>query len=154
MPSAPIIGITATSEMIRDALRVRVNASYIRAVEEAGGVPIVLPPLDSLAGASQLIDRMDALLLTGGEDIDPARFNESRHPALGPVHDARDATEIELVTMAHERGEIIVTPLPNQASGSAVSMARADALMCIPLESSALSAGDAVDVYPLRALGL
>ncbi|HET7564519.1 MAG TPA: gamma-glutamyl-gamma-aminobutyrate hydrolase family protein [Gemmatimonadaceae bacterium] len=103
MPSAPIIGITATSEMIRDALRVRVNASYIRAVEEAGGVPVVLPPLDSLAGASHMIDRMDALLVTGGEDIDPARFNEPRHPALGPVHDARDATEIQLVTMAHER---------------------------------------------------
>lgn len=103
MPSAPIIGITATSEVIRDALRVRVNASYIRAVEEAGGVPVVVPPLESLAGASELIDRVDALLLTGGEDIDPARFDEARHPALGPVHDARDATEIALVTMARER---------------------------------------------------
>ncbi|HEX6967137.1 MAG TPA: gamma-glutamyl-gamma-aminobutyrate hydrolase family protein [Gemmatimonadaceae bacterium] len=103
MPAAPVIGITATSEIIRDALRVRVNASYIQAIEAAGGVPVVLAPLDTVAGVSRLIDRLDALLLTGGEDIDPARFDEARHPALGPVHDARDATEIELVTLARER---------------------------------------------------
>jgi len=103
MPSAPIIGITATSELIRDALRVRVNASYVQAVEEAGGIPVVLPPLQSLGGASRLIDGVDALLLTGGEDVDPSRFNQARHPSLGTVHEARDATEIELVTAARER---------------------------------------------------
>jgi putative glutamine amidotransferase len=104
MSPAPIIGITATTELLRNALHVRLNSAYVRAVESAGGIPTVLPPLQNLASAAEALDRVDALLLTGGEDVDPARFGEPRHPALGPVNEVRDATEIELVSAARSRG--------------------------------------------------
>jgi putative glutamine amidotransferase len=103
MPSAPMIGITATTEMQRGACRVRVNAAYSRAVEESGGVPVILPPLQTLAAVGRLLDHVDGLLLTGGEDVGPERFGQARHPALGTVNPVRDATEVELVSIARHR---------------------------------------------------
>jgi putative glutamine amidotransferase len=103
MPSAPIIGITATTELHHGTCRVRVNAAYGRAIEEAGGVPVILPPLRTLAAVGRLLDHADALLLTGGEDVGPERFGEARHPALGTVNPVRDATEVELVSVARHR---------------------------------------------------
>ncbi|HEX5436299.1 MAG TPA: gamma-glutamyl-gamma-aminobutyrate hydrolase family protein [Gemmatimonadaceae bacterium] len=103
MPDAPLIGITATTEMSNNAPRIRLNAAYAAAIESAGGVPLVLAPLHSLSSASRMLDAVDALLLTGGEDVDPERYDEPHHEALGTVNAARDATEIELVTAVHAR---------------------------------------------------
>ena len=103
MPAPPRVVITATTEIIRDALRVRVNVSYVRAVEQAGGVPLVLPPLGASSGVEHLLDVADALILSGGEDVDPSLYGAERHPRLGRVNAARDATEIALVQAARER---------------------------------------------------
>ncbi len=75
----------------------------MRALEAAGLVPIVLPPLDP-AHASRALDAADGLVLTGGEDIAPRLFGASPHPALGRVNEARDVWELALVTSARERG--------------------------------------------------
>jgi putative glutamine amidotransferase len=100
----PVVAITATSEIIRDALRVRVNAAYVRAVEQAGLTPLVVPPLaDPGREAGAVLGRVDGLLLTGGEDVAPARYGASPHPALGAVHEGRDATELALVAEARRR---------------------------------------------------
>jgi len=53
-----------------------------------------------------------------------------------------------------ESGESWATPLGNQASGAVVALARADALMCIPRDSTGVAKGDAVDIYPLESLGV
>lgn len=73
MTHRPVIALSATTEIIREALRVRLNAAYTRAVEDAGGVPLIVPPLADPAAAGALLDRADALILTGGEDVDPRR---------------------------------------------------------------------------------
>ena len=57
-------------------------------------------------------------------------------------------------TLSRADGAWMVTPLANQASGAAISMAQADALMCVPQDSPGLVAGTDVDVYPLAALGI
>ena len=101
----PLVVITATSrrETPADPERVRLNAAYVDAVARAGGIPVVAPPTNA-GDAAALLDAADALLLTGGEDVEPARFDAAPHPALGRVTPARDAWELALVTVAKQRG--------------------------------------------------
>jgi len=101
-PSAPV-AVTATTEMIRGMLRLRVNAAYPTAIRAAGLLPLVLPVLDP-ADADATLVGMSGLVLTGGEDIDPARYGVPAHPRLGDVHAGRDAFEVALVLAARARG--------------------------------------------------
>lgn len=103
MTAPPLVAITATIRLDQSLRRVRLNAAYTSAVEAAGGVPLVLPPLAELAGAARVLDVADALLLTGGEDVDPERYGASHHPTVEVVSPERDATEIALVEAARRR---------------------------------------------------
>ena len=99
----PVVAVTATEKDREGSLRVWVNAAYVRALEGAGLVPLVVPPLDDPAHAASLLDRVDGLLLTGGEDVDPVRYGAAPHSACGVAHAGRDATELALVAAARER---------------------------------------------------
>lgn len=74
---------------------------YARGVIEAGGLPVHLP-VDVDAGA--IVERLDGLLLTGGADIDPARFGADKHPEVSVVEAERDSLELDLYRAATERG--------------------------------------------------
>jgi gamma-glutamyl-gamma-aminobutyrate hydrolase PuuD len=65
----------------------------MRAVELAGGIPGVLPPLGHDAIAP-LLDRLCGVCLSGGHDIDPHGYGEAPHPRLGPTEPDRDAFEL------------------------------------------------------------
>jgi putative glutamine amidotransferase len=97
---APLIGITTSVTVDKSPERAYVNASYLRAVEGAGGIPVLLPPHLSEQARRVLWERLDGVLLTGGGDIDPARFSEPAHPAVAEVSPLRDALEIEVVERA------------------------------------------------------
>ncbi|HET7342047.1 MAG TPA: gamma-glutamyl-gamma-aminobutyrate hydrolase family protein [Methylomirabilota bacterium] len=92
--SAPLIGITTSVTVARTPERAYVNIAYVRAVQDAGGIPVLLPPHLSAEVQGALWERLDGLVLTGGGDIDPARFSCSRHPAVDDVSPARDELEI------------------------------------------------------------
>jgi putative glutamine amidotransferase len=99
---APAIVITSTTERIRGVIRVRANEAYTNAAHSVGLRPYTLPvlaPKDAVA----MLDGMDGLLLTGGEDVDPVLYGAEPSPALGEVHPARDAFEIALVRAARAR---------------------------------------------------
>jgi putative glutamine amidotransferase len=100
-PSAPV-AVTATTEIIRGALRLRVNAAYTVSIRGAGLLPLVLPVLDP-SDADAALDGVAGLVLTGGEDVDPARYGAAPHPELGDVHQGRDAFETALVLAAQAR---------------------------------------------------
>jgi putative glutamine amidotransferase len=100
---APLIGLT-TSVLVRAPERVALNAAYLAAVQAAGGVPVLLPPQLDARARDALWARLDGLVLTGGGDVDPARFGEAPHPALAEVSAARDALEFELVRRAVDEG--------------------------------------------------
>jgi putative glutamine amidotransferase len=102
MPTLPAVAVTATTEIIRGALRVRVNAAYATAIRGAGLLPLVLPVLDP-ADADAALDGVAGLVLTGGEDVSPGRYGSAPHPKLGDTHDGRDAFEIALVQAARAR---------------------------------------------------
>lgn len=100
----PFIGVTTSATVDKSPERAYVNASYLRAVEAAGGVPVLLPPHLSERARHALWERLDGVLLTGGGDIAPARFNEPEHPTLIDVSPLRDALELDIVERALEGG--------------------------------------------------
>lgn len=102
MSFAPFVIVTATTEIIRDVSRVRVNEAYTEALAAVGLVPLVLPPIDPMIGVASLTD-VAGLVLTGGEDIDPAHFGQPAHPETGTPHGRRDNYELALAREAHER---------------------------------------------------
>ena len=101
--TSPVVAITATAKSVNGANRVVLNAAYVRALEGAGIVPLVVPPLAHPEFAARLLERVDGLVLTGGEDVDPSRYGAARHEASGLAQAERDATELALVAAARER---------------------------------------------------
>ena len=101
MPTPPIVALTATTELLRGRSRVRVSEAYVEAIAGAGLLPLVVPPLDP-ARAADVVGGVDGIVLTGGEDIGPARYGARPHATVEDVNDRRDAFEIALVAAARE----------------------------------------------------
>ncbi len=102
--SAPRIGVTGNTRLFSGADRSGVNAAYVRAVIRAGAIPLILPPLLGAGQHAPLLDVLDGLVLTGGEDVDPAHYGHARHPAIGEVDPQRDAFELGMFLEARQRG--------------------------------------------------
>jgi putative glutamine amidotransferase len=77
--------------------------NYADALLRVGLLPLLAPPLPEEA-APELLDGADALLLSGGGDVDPVRFGQPPHPELGEVDPQRDALETALYREARARG--------------------------------------------------
>jgi putative glutamine amidotransferase len=99
----PLIAVT-TSLLSEGRERVQLNASYLHAIELAGGVPLLLPPQVSLSTLTAMMAMSDGLVLTGGGDVNPARYGEEPHPAVTGVSDQRDAVEEAALSLALDRG--------------------------------------------------
>jgi putative glutamine amidotransferase len=76
---------------------------YLRAIERAGGLPVVLPPLE-LDRISPLLDHLSGVLLSGGPDLDPAAYGRAAHPDLGQTEPQLDEFEVHLARETHARG--------------------------------------------------
>jgi len=97
----PLVGITiGYSSENREIFSLRDD--YVRAVETAGGLPLVLAP-GTPEDAPFLLDRLDGLLLTGGADVDPGLYGEEAHESVTRVIPERDALEIGLCREALRR---------------------------------------------------
>jgi putative glutamine amidotransferase len=73
--------------------------SYAKALEAAGAIPVLLPLLD-VTTSTDLLDRLDGLLLAGGDDVNPARYGQTVHAKTEPPDDRRDQVEIDLALSA------------------------------------------------------
>jgi putative glutamine amidotransferase len=98
--TAPLIGVSTSITVGEYPERAYVNSAYLRAVEQAGGVPVLLAPQLSAAARETLWARLDGLVLTGGGDLEPSRFGQPAHAATTLVSAARDDLELELVDRA------------------------------------------------------
>ncbi len=98
--SAPLIGVSTSITVDKRPERAYVNTAYLAAIQRAGGVPLLLPPRLDADVLADLWRRLDGLVLTGGGDVDPTRFHETRHVTTMEVSEARDALELGLVARA------------------------------------------------------
>ena len=103
----PVVGVTAYEEEAafgvwseRCAL---LPANYVRALEAAGAAVVLLPVQRPGSVGGELVDRLDALVLTGGPDVDPARYGAERHERTGPARAERDEFEAWLLGAAEAR---------------------------------------------------
>ncbi len=106
--SACAIGICAAVERVRrdpwDEVVTMVQRTYPASVQRAGALALILPPDEAVLDSPDVVlDRIDALLLAGGADVDPASYGAASHPATGPVWPERDRFEIALVRRAIDR---------------------------------------------------
>ena len=96
----PVIGLTTYAEAARfgphDTFAAVLPLSYVRAVHAAGGRAVLITPD---APDVDALDGLDAIMFTGGADVDPARYGEPAHPATY-VRPERDAAELLLMRAA------------------------------------------------------
>jgi putative glutamine amidotransferase len=102
----PIIGITSfRSQNIFGQPIAVLQESYLKAILQAGGVPVMIPSLLAGAGWEALYGRLDGILLSGGGDIALERFPGEAHPRIDEVDPERDAVELDLLHAAISDGK-------------------------------------------------
>jgi putative glutamine amidotransferase len=104
----PVIGLCTALERARwsvwDQQAMLLPRSYIDAVQRAGGIALMLPPDPSaVEEPDTLLDLVDALVLAGGADMDPASYGAEPHAETTGTVPERDACEIALALRAMER---------------------------------------------------
>ncbi|MFZ5818143.1 MAG: gamma-glutamyl-gamma-aminobutyrate hydrolase family protein [Bacillota bacterium] len=100
----PLIGITANMlQELPNRDWIWNTNDYNRAVQRAGGIPVLLPFVETEAEAAAVLDRIDGLLLSGGEDLDPLLYGEMPHPKTGNISPERDAAELLYARLALAR---------------------------------------------------
>lgn len=105
MDSRPLIVVTTTlAPGSHNLPAVRLNVQYITAVEDPGGAAVLLTPAHDAASVERLVGVSHGLVLTGGEDVDPARYGQAPHPELGTVNALRDEIEFAALDAALRRG--------------------------------------------------
>lgn len=99
-----IVAVSATRRTDEGRERVALNIAYVQALARVGLVPVVVPPILDPDAACTVLDRVQGLVLSGGEDVEPARYGAEPHPKLGETDPARDAVELALIAGAERRG--------------------------------------------------
>ncbi len=94
----PVIGIPCYAGKRAGTLRPLYgnNRAYSKAVEMAGGTPVLIPHFDDLSDLEPLCSRLDGLLLPGGVDVHPRAYGEEPHPLLGTVDLNEDRLDLAL----------------------------------------------------------
>jgi len=102
----PIIGITTyQSTNIHGQPTVVLMQSYIDAVMQAGGVPVLIPSMIAEDGWDALYSRLDGILFSGGGDIALEHFSGDPHPRIDDVEPERDSVELKLLNAAASDGK-------------------------------------------------
>lgn len=111
---SPLIGISGTRYSRQsqisapNLLGVSLADDYAHGVETAGGIPVIIPFYEDTSSVVGLVDRLDGLLLSGGEDVDPLVYQEQPCQGLGPTVPERDKLEQALIENMMEAGKPIL----------------------------------------------
>jgi putative glutamine amidotransferase len=107
--SGPVIGISAYTEdaswgvwELRASL---IPQNYVDQVAAAGGIPVLLP---HVAGVDAAVGRFDGLIISGGPDVEPARYGAEPGPLTTAVRPERDAAELALFAAALRAGRPVL----------------------------------------------
>ncbi len=95
----PVIGITANYSDIDATVRDR----YYKQIINAGGVPVIIPPIADTAIIADTLEKVDGILQTGGGDYNPLWCGEEPSPKLHNINKERDAAELILTRLAYNK---------------------------------------------------
>lgn len=102
----PIIGITSSqSTNSYGQPSISLLRAYTDAIEQAGGVPVIIPSSLAKGGWESLYPRLDGVLFSGGGDIAVEHFNGEPHPKIDDIEPERDAVELDLLHAAASQGK-------------------------------------------------
>ena len=101
----PLIGLSSYRELARwgvwDQAADLLPTTYADAIEAAGGVPVLLPPTTPYdESAAAVVARLDGIVISGGADVAPQRYNEDPHDRTTNWREDRDAWELALLDAA------------------------------------------------------
>jgi putative glutamine amidotransferase len=106
--NAPLIGLTTYREEARwgvwDQRADLLPSQYAAAVTSCGGVPLLLPPVETPGAADSVVARLDGLVISGGADVDPTQYDAEPHPRTANWRPDRDEWELALLTAADAVG--------------------------------------------------
>jgi putative glutamine amidotransferase len=98
----PIVGITSYAEEVTWGAWVEPSAvvplAYVRAIERAGGRPLVVPPSED--GVEETLGVLDGIVFSGGSDLHPELYDADPHPETTDVREERDRAELALLSAA------------------------------------------------------
>ena len=101
----PLIGIPGRHDQSsRGSPIFAQNRTYVEAVTKAGGAPVLISPNLDEGALRAIYERLDGLLLAGGEDIHPKHYGEAIHEKCGQSDEARDTVELTLTRWALAEG--------------------------------------------------
>jgi putative glutamine amidotransferase len=105
MRSKPLIGLNADYRAAKkDSPAFSfVCAGYYDSIVEAGGIPLVLPPVDSDDDLKRLLDLLDGVVMVGGADLDPRRDGYMLHPSVRSLDERRELFDRRLMNMIARR---------------------------------------------------
>ena len=95
----PVIGITGNYE----DLTCKIGRGYYQSVVEAGGVPVIIPPVADRHVIINTLQRIDGLILSGGGDYNPLWAGEEPSPLLHGINQERDNAELLITRLAYNR---------------------------------------------------
>lgn len=106
--TTPVIGLSTYRERaawgVWDQPADVLPSQYAVAVEATGGVPVLLPPTAGVGAADAVVARIDGLVISGGADVDPARYDAAAHARTAGWRPDRDAWELALLAAADAVG--------------------------------------------------
>lgn len=98
----PVVAVSAPRRT-DERERVALSVAYVHALTRAGLVPLIVPPVLDAADAAAVLAPVAGLVLTGGEDVAPARYGAAPHPRLQPPDPSRDGIELALFGESQRR---------------------------------------------------
>jgi putative glutamine amidotransferase len=101
----PLIGINADFYLPtkgRSAYSA-VHSGYYDSILTAGGLPVVIPPMTKEQDLAPILDRLDGVVLTEGDDMDPRKMGLGPHPTIRPIHERREQCDRVLCKLVQQR---------------------------------------------------
>jgi len=149
----PVIGITM--DYGDKPKQYMLPYDYTTSVERAGGLPWPLPFKSDLSLIPEFVDRLDGILFSGGDDLDPALFGETRHPNAEPIDPDRQRFELALIAEVEKRrmpalGICLGCQLMNVHRGGSLNQFLPDQARDEALEHRRLAPGDSTRRHAVK----
>ncbi len=103
----PVIGISCSIDATDSgAQKEFLNDAYFKAVERAGGLPLIIPNTEDPSVQEDIAKRLDGVILSGGPDADPRIFGGRVNAKVGKIYPRRDASETALIRYIIEKTDL------------------------------------------------